>query len=74
IAIGSIAMILSMLTLIITLIQINQNMQVNFDIEFNIIRFRYPLYFTNLLNTMLLLIGSAHLLAKKLIKSLDNEK
>ncbi len=73
-AIGSIAMILSMLTLIITLIQINQNMQVNFDIEFNIIQFRYPLYFTNLLNTMLLLIGSAHLLAKKLIKSLDNDK
>ena len=67
-------MILSMLTLIITLIQINQNMQVNFDIEFNIIRFRYPLYFANLLNTMLLLVGSAHLLAKKLIKSLDNGK
>ena len=74
IAIGSVAMIVSMVTLIITLVQINQNMQVNFDIEFNIIRFRYPLYFANLLNTMLLLVGSAHLLAKKLIKSLDNGK
>lgn len=74
IAIGSIAMILSMLTLIITLVQINQNMQVNFDIEFNIIRFRYLLYFANLFNTMLLLVGSAHLLANKLMKSLDDGK
>jgi len=74
IAIGSVAMIVSMVTLIITLVQINQNMQVNFDIEFNIIRFRYLLYFANLINTMLLLVGSAHLLAKKLIKSLDDGK
>ena len=74
IAIGSIAMIVSLVTLIITLVQINQNMQVNFDIEFNIIRFRYLLYFANLFNTMLLLVGSAHLLANKLMKSLDDGK
>ncbi len=74
VAIALVAMIVSMVTLIITLIQINQNMQIHFDFSFKIIRFRYLLYFANLLGTLLLLIGSAHILANKLIKRLEEGK
>ena len=73
IAIAVISMILSTIFLIITIHQIDQKLQVNFEIPFKIVEYRYLIYIINLVITLALLIVASILPVTRFINKVGED-